>query len=150
MEIAGDDGIKNLSMRKVAERLGVGTMSLYNYIPSKSELLELMVDAAYADLYESRNTTEREEDWRIALRFIARKNWDILMEHPWVLDAVGGRPILGPHCTLKYEMELQALEGIGLNDIEMDATLSLVLMYGRELRSTEIEYQGNSTSDRHE
>lgn len=130
MEIADADGIEELSMRKVAERLGVGTMSLYTYVPGKTELLDLMHDSAYAHLYEGASQPpEQGEDWREALRFIAKRNWELYWEHPWILDLSGRRPVLGPHTTLKYEIELRALEGIGLTDVEMDATLSLVLMH---------------------
>src|SRR6476661_5122429 len=47
--IADAEGIDNVSMRRVAERLGVGAMSLYRYVPSKAELLDLMVDAVYGE-----------------------------------------------------------------------------------------------------
>ena len=49
IELADADGLDGLSMRRVAERLGVGTMSLYTYVPSKAELLDLMLDHVYGD-----------------------------------------------------------------------------------------------------
>ena len=48
--IADADGLDALSMRKVASRLGVGAMSLYTYVPGRSELMELMIDPVYAEL----------------------------------------------------------------------------------------------------
>ncbi|MCM3494375.1 TetR/AcrR family transcriptional regulator [Paenibacillus lactis] len=130
MEIADEGGIEQLSMRKVAERLGVGAMSLYTYVPGKTELLELMVDAANAGLYPTEDIrSELGGDWRDAVRFIAKTNWELFMKHPWIVDLSGRRPVLGPHIFLKYEVELRALEGIGLADIEMDSTLSLILMH---------------------
>ena len=45
IELADEEGLAPLSMRKVAERLGVGTMSLYTYVPGKAELIDLMIDA---------------------------------------------------------------------------------------------------------
>src|SRR4051812_40613538 len=50
IEVADGSGLAALSMRKVAEQLGVGTMSLYRYVPGKAELLDLMLDAAYAEM----------------------------------------------------------------------------------------------------
>jgi AcrR family transcriptional regulator len=48
VEIAdGDQDLATLSMRRVAESLGVGTMSLYTYIASREELVEAMLDNAY-------------------------------------------------------------------------------------------------------
>lgn len=128
MEIAADTGIEQLSMRKVADRLGVGTMTLYTYVPGKAELLDLMQDAAYAGLYNE-GVPDGRADWQDAIRRIAETNWELYDRRPWLLALTGRRPVLGPHTSMKYERELQALDGIGLDDLEMDATLSLVLMH---------------------
>jgi len=124
------DGIGALSMRSIAERLGVGTMSLYTHVPSKPVLIELMIDAVsgqvYADLDEPAG---QPGGWRGALTFIARRNWDVFLRHPWLLRVLDGRPVLGPNVNLKYEAELRPLDGIGLSDIEMDSVLTLVLMH---------------------
>lgn len=130
MEMADEKGIEQLSMRKVAERLGVGAMSLYTYVPGKSELLDLMLDKALAGLYHNDDIrAECGGDWQEAMRFIARTNWELYQRHPWIVDLSGRRPVLGPNIVLKYELELCALDGIGLTDIEMDSTLSLLLMH---------------------
>ncbi|HEY6666407.1 MAG TPA: helix-turn-helix domain-containing protein, partial [Propionibacteriaceae bacterium] len=47
--IADEEGLTALSMRKVASRLGVGAMSLYTYVPGRSELIELMIDRVYGE-----------------------------------------------------------------------------------------------------
>ena len=47
--IADAEGLDALSMRKVAGRLGIGAMSLYTYVPGRSELIELMIDRVYAE-----------------------------------------------------------------------------------------------------
>lgn len=49
IEIADAEGLAALSMRRVAERLGVGTMSLYTYVPGKAELLDVMLDTVYGE-----------------------------------------------------------------------------------------------------
>ncbi len=128
--LTDEEGIEALSMRNVAERLGVGTMSLYTHIPSKADLIDLMLDAAYGELYTSvEEPSQQPGDWREALRFIARRNWDLYLKHPWILQITVGWPILGPHTTLKYEAELRPLDGLGLSDVEMDSTLTLVLAH---------------------
>ena len=102
-------------MRKVAERLGVGTMSLYTYVPGKAELLDLMVDASVGP------STTVDGRWRERLEQIAREQWERYHRHPWLLEITMVRPVLGPNVTARYEHELQAIDGIGLTDIEMDA-----------------------------
>ncbi|OOC56283.1 MULTISPECIES: TetR/AcrR family transcriptional regulator [Nocardiopsis] len=124
-ETADTDGLAALSMRKVAERLGVGTMSLYTYVPGKGELVDLMLDAAYADLYEG---GERPGHWRDRLGAVAYANWRLFLRHPWMLQTPRNR-LLGPHLIAKYEYELSAVDGLGLTDAEMDSTVSLVNSY---------------------
>lgn len=50
IDLADESGVTALSMRKVAERLGVGTMSLYTYVPGKDDLVEVMIDTVYAEI----------------------------------------------------------------------------------------------------
>jgi AcrR family transcriptional regulator len=99
-------------MREVAERLDVGTMSLYTYVPSKEDLIDLMLDTAYSELYASvEETSQQPGDWRAALRFIAQRNWDLYIRHPWMLQITSARPAIGPHASLKYEAELRPAGG---------------------------------------
>lgn len=130
IEIADTEGADALSMRNVAERLDVGTMSLYTHVPGKTELIDLMFDAAYGELYAHVDEpSQQANDWRDALRFIAQRNWELYLRHPWMLHITPGRPVLGPHSSLKYEAELRPLDGIGLTDLEMDGTLTLILTH---------------------
>jgi AcrR family transcriptional regulator len=130
MEIADAEGLEALSMRNVAKRLGAGTMSLYTHVPGKTELIDLMLDTAYGQLYESVETPSQQPgDWPEALRFIAKQNWELYRRHPWMLQITPGRPGLGPHAALKYEAELRPLDKLGLSDVEMDAVLTLTLTH---------------------
>lgn len=129
VELADADGIDAVSMRQIAEKLGVGAMSLYTHVPSKTELTDLMSDTALRDLYQDLDEPRREGDWRAGLTFVAHRNWDLFLRHPWLLDIAGFRPVVGPHLSDKYEAELRPLEGIGLEDVEMDSVLTLVLTH---------------------
>ncbi|RCV52980.1 TetR/AcrR family transcriptional regulator [Marinitenerispora sediminis] len=127
IDIADAEGLAALSMRRVAERLGVGTMSLYTYVPAKAELVDVMLDTVYGE-------TARPEDvpggWRARLALIARENRDLHRRHPWMLQvAAVNRPVLGPNLMAKYEYELRAVAGIGLTEIEMDFVVNLVASY---------------------
>jgi AcrR family transcriptional regulator len=123
-ELADAEGLGALSMRRVADRLGVGTMSLYTYVPGKGELIDLMVDAAYEGMYEDAPP----EHWRDRLTEVAHANRRLYMRHPWILQTVTMR-LLGPHRIAKYDRELAAVDGLGLTEIEMDSTVSLVNGY---------------------
>lgn len=119
-----DLDLDRLSMRRVAEELGVGTMSLYTYVPSKAELVDAMLDAAYGELLDG--DPPDAPGWRERLRAVADANWALYARHPWMLQVFTGRPTLGPNAIEKYERELTAIDGIGLSDTEMDAVLTLV------------------------
>jgi AcrR family transcriptional regulator len=85
IEVLDAEGLGTLSMRKVAERLGVGTMSFYTYVPGKSELVDLMFDQAVA------GPNERVEGpWRERLEQIAHENWWRYHRHPWLLEIAAG------------------------------------------------------------
>ncbi|MFD7659593.1 TetR/AcrR family transcriptional regulator [Actinosynnema sp. NPDC059797] len=121
----GDQDLATLSMRRVAEALGVGTMSLYTYVSSREELVEAMLDTVYGEAVRLLGP-RGDAPWQDGLRRVAQVNWELCMRHPWVLQVFTGRPPLGPHTIAKYERELAVIEGIGLTDVEMDAVITLV------------------------
>ena len=126
IETADQAGLGALSMRGLAERLKVGTMSLYTHVPGKAELIDLMLDTV---LGETARPDELPDGWRARLELVARENLALFHRHPWMLELVTFRPPMGPGVIAKYDFELRALEGIGLSDVEMDSVLALVLGY---------------------
>lgn len=126
LDLADAQGLDALSMRTLAEALGVTPMTLYTYVPGKAELLDLMVDAVHG---EDAASWVPEGDLRGRLEAIARHNQQTYRRHPWLLQVSPVRPVLGPHGLAKYERELRALDGVGLDDLEMDAVLTLVNNY---------------------
>jgi hypothetical protein len=99
-------------------------MSLYTYVPGKAELLDLMLDTVYRQMSRADHAGE---PWRARVEAIARENRALFDRHPWVAGVSTARPPLGPGMMAKYEHELQAFEGLGLDDVEMDAALTYVL-----------------------
>jgi AcrR family transcriptional regulator len=123
--LADREGLGAVTMRGVAERVGVSTMSVYTYVPGKAELLDLMVDALYLRMPRP---VWRIRTWRRRLERVAEANRVLLMDHPWLTEvAVLSRPPLGPGLMAKYEHELAAFDGTGLDDVTTDAALSYLL-----------------------
>lgn len=120
--IADAEGLTAMSVRRVADELGAGAMTLYRYVPGKAELIDVMVDTVYAEL--PREVVPG--DWRDRLEAVARANRELYLRHPWLLQVSTGRPPLGPNTMAKYEYELSAVDGIGLSDVELDAVVTLV------------------------
>ena len=127
VRIADAEGLPALSMRRLADEAGVGAMTLYGYLPGRAELLELMLDSVAPQVYAGVPLPRDMPTLRAAVRHIADRNWAQALAHPWVVDIAPGRPIVGPGECLKYELELEPLDGIGLGDVEMDALLATVL-----------------------
>lgn len=125
LRIADAEGLAAMSMRRTADELGVGAMTLYRYVPGKAELLDLMLDTVYGEM----PLRPVDGDWRARLEAVARANRELYLSHPWLLQVATSRPPLGPHVMAKYEYELGAVEGIGLSDVEMDAVVGLVTGY---------------------
>lgn len=125
--LADTAGLEALTMRSVAERVGVGAMTLYGYLPGKAELLELMLDRVAGATYEGWPLPIDEPDWQAALCYVGRRNFEHALSHPWMVEVPSARPILGPGVCRKYEMELAPLDGIGLSDRDMDHVLTTVL-----------------------
>lgn len=118
--IADADGLDAVTMRSVAERLGVGAMSLYTHVPGKGELHALMLDHVFADALDGIAT---QGTWRDRLVAVARLDRDRYLGHPWLLELPVARPAFGPNITAKYERDLAALEGTGLTAAELNAAV---------------------------
>jgi AcrR family transcriptional regulator len=130
VEMADQEGFESVSMRRLADVLEVGTMSLYTHVPGKAELTDLMIDSVYGELYENVEEAQNAEGgYRAGLCMIAERNRALYARHPWLLDVPLTRPVLGPHACLKYEAELRVLDGIGLSDLEIDSMVSMLMMH---------------------
>jgi AcrR family transcriptional regulator len=138
IDLVDADGLAALSMRRVAERLGVGTMSLYTYVPGKAELLDVMLDTVLGESVGEASPTDGETEqlpgagaWRVGLERLARQDWALYQRHPWVLAVSGARALLGPNELDQFEAALRMVDGLGLSAREMIAVVSLVAGYVR-------------------
>ncbi|MGH3929616.1 MAG: TetR/AcrR family transcriptional regulator [Pseudonocardiaceae bacterium] len=126
IKLADTVGLEAVTMRRVASALDVAPMSLYTYVPGKAELLDLMLDTVYRQMPR----VDRSSDpWRVRVEAVARENRALFDRHPWVAAVSTVRPPLGPGLMAKYEHELRAFEGLGLDDVEMDAALTYLLSF---------------------
>lgn len=132
--LADAEGLGALSMRRVAEAVGLSAMSLYTYVPSKAELIDVMLDRVAA---EGVDPPPEARTWRERLEFIARQRWLLGQKHPWTQQVAQHRPPLGPNTMARFEAALRAIDGIGLSDLEMDNVIRLLDDYVRgALRAT--------------
>jgi AcrR family transcriptional regulator len=113
-------------MRRIAAKLGAGTMSLYWHISSKQDLFDLMLDAALGEI----ELPERpSRDWRSDLCLVAMQMRTVLLHHPWLTALFDSRPPLGPNGLRYSEFSLAAIDGLGLDFFTMKRVLDTVNSY---------------------
>jgi len=97
IELADRDGIESISMRKLAQELGVEAMSLYTHVRNKNDLLDGMTDAVISQIPMSADGV----DWKTSLRQLALAARSIMLRHPWAPRTVETQTAPGP-AALQY------------------------------------------------
>jgi AcrR family transcriptional regulator len=138
IDLADADGLGAVTMRRVAQELGVTPMATYTYVPGKAELLDLMLDSVYRQMERTDHTGR---PWRTRAKAVADENRALFGRHPWVAALPTTRPPLGPGLMAKYEHELGAFDGLGLDDIEMDAAITYLLGFVQSTARTALDVQ---------
>ncbi|TQM80059.1 TetR family transcriptional regulator [Saccharothrix saharensis] len=128
IQVVETEGPAALSMRRVAEELGVGTASLYTYLPGKAELEALMVDAIGAG---DPLPDDWPGDWRAKVEAWARTDHELYRKHPWVLHLVATVAAPGPNLLRWMDSALRVLRGTGLTEAEKMAVVESVDAYVR-------------------
>lgn len=104
--LADAEGLPAVTMRAVAVSLGAGQASLYRYVATRDELLELMIDQVNGEIsYAGLGSG----DWLADLLTLARQSRGVYLAHPWLLDATASRSPLGPNAVAYLEHALAAL-----------------------------------------
>ncbi|HTT51138.1 MAG TPA: TetR/AcrR family transcriptional regulator [Streptosporangiaceae bacterium] len=122
--LADTAGLDAVTMRRMAAELGLGTMSLYNYVPTKDHLVQLMIDQVSGEYHYPAGPPPVTQQ---AIVDLARQGRDITQRHPWLPRALSTRPpAMGP-ATLRYiDYFLGLLSGTSLDTGRKMELLALV------------------------
>lgn len=134
VELADAEGLGALSMARLAERLGCGTMSLYRHVANKDELVTFMLSTAPGPPPATDPT-----DWRGALTDWAVGLWDVYHRHPWILQAAAAGPPADPGQLAWLDAGLAALGGTGLAEQDKLAAVMAVLHFVRGAAALDVE-----------
>jgi AcrR family transcriptional regulator len=115
LALADDAGLDAVTLRAVAERLGVTPMALYRYVGGKADLLDGMADALYAEL----TVPEPASDWWDDLAALARSTRRVLLAHP-AAATLFSRPLAGPHSLRRGAALLDTLQRAGFYPAEAE------------------------------
>jgi AcrR family transcriptional regulator len=105
IQLADEGGLDELSMRNLANRLEVGTMSLYRYVTDKNDLLDLIIDEAYGEISIPERITE---NWRVDVINVAVATRRTMLGHSWLAPLLSRRPTIGPNYLRWFEFLLAA------------------------------------------
>ncbi|WP_330313746.1 MULTISPECIES: TetR/AcrR family transcriptional regulator C-terminal domain-containing protein [unclassified Streptomyces] len=129
--VADAEGLDAVSMGRVAAGLGVSGMALYRYVPGKTELVELMVEVALADVPD---LADAGPGWRERLAAWSRRSRQVYADHPWLLAATAmRRQIMGPHQLGWLDAAHAALEPTGLGAADRQQVVLLLIGQVRSL-----------------
>jgi AcrR family transcriptional regulator len=142
IDLADKGGFASLSMRKLAQALGVEAMSLYNHVANKDDILDGVVDVIFGEI----GLPPTEADWRMSMRQRAVSAREVLSRHPWAIGLMESRSKPGRATLQHHDAVIGALRKGGFS-IPMAAHAYSVLdgyIYGFALTHTSLPFE---TSD---
>jgi AcrR family transcriptional regulator len=131
LRIADEEGFASVSMRRIAQEMGVGTMSLYYYVRTKADLVAVMDDALMGEVL----VPSLAANWREALTAIATRTRDVFLRHPWALSSMLSAPP-GVNAMRHMEQCLEALNTTSMTTRQKLALLAIIddFVFGYALR----------------
>lgn len=122
IELADEIGIESLTIRKLADRLGVGAMTIYHHIPSKEEIIDGMVEVVFDQIQKPHFGV----DWKVAMRERCISARKVLNRHPWAAPLMESRVAPGPANLSHHDAVIGCLRTGGLS-VQMAAHAYAVL-----------------------
>jgi AcrR family transcriptional regulator len=139
VELADREGLESCAMRRLADELGVGVMSLYHYVSSKDELITGMVDIVFGEI----ELPPADVDWQTAMRQRAISTRNTLNRHRWAVGLMESRAMPGPASFRVHNAVLGYLREAGFS-IEMTIQAYSVLdayIYGFALQEKTVPFE---------
>ena len=126
MAIADAGGIGSLTIRSLAQQLGVKPMSVYHYVANKDEIIDGIVDLVYAEMDLP---SAAAGDWRTEIHRRSASARQVLGRHPWAIQLLQSRTAPGPSTLRHLDAVIGCLHGAGFS-VEMTAhALALIDSY---------------------
>ncbi|WP_018180294.1 TetR/AcrR family transcriptional regulator [Jongsikchunia kroppenstedtii] len=116
IELADADGLDGLSMRKIADSLGVGAMSLYRHVADKDQLVGIMVEEVIGNFAYPPTLSG---DWRADAHLAADIDWRMYQQHPWIMYALTNpRHNMGPESLRSLAWLMEVFAPVAATDAE--------------------------------
>nr|WP_256363190.1 TetR/AcrR family transcriptional regulator C-terminal domain-containing protein [Streptomyces sp. TRM70350] len=140
MAVADEKGSAALTMRAIAEPLGVEAMSLYHHVTGREDILDGMVDAVFGEI----DLPPRDTDWKSAMRHRAASARAALKRHPWAIGLMDSRSRPGPATLRHHDAVIGALRAAGFSVPMTAHAVSLIdsYLYGFVLQELSLPFKG--------
>ena len=126
IELLDAEGLEGLNMRELGRRLGSAATAVYWHVASKENLIALAGDQAWNEIALPDPTTT---DWRTAAADMATDLYEMLIRHPWLLQAFGSFLIFGPGKARHDEINLAIYESAGFTGAQADQAAATVFTF---------------------
>jgi AcrR family transcriptional regulator len=120
VELLDAQGVDGLTMRRLADRLGSGVMSLYWHVDSKEDVFDLALDSVLE--YRGPPQTGESQDWRAEVVHVLEDWRAIMLCHPWSASLLPRRA-LGPSILTRLELLSRSLSRAGVADTDLNVAI---------------------------
>jgi AcrR family transcriptional regulator len=137
--LGDESGVAALTMRKLAERLGVEAMSIYHHLPNKDAILDGMVDAVFGEI----ELPSYDGDWRSAMRGRAISAREALVRHPWAIGLMDSRTNPGLETLRHHDAVIGCLRAGGFTIAGAAHAFSVLdsYIYGFAVQETSMPFE---------
>jgi AcrR family transcriptional regulator len=139
--LADVEGLGALTMRRLAQELGVEAMSLYHHVANKDDILDGMVDIVFSEIEPPADGVE----WKTAMRRRAKSARAALMRHRWAIGVLESRSSPGPATLRHHDAVIGACRRAGFSVEATAHAYSLIdsYLYGFVLQEVNLPFDEN-------
>jgi AcrR family transcriptional regulator len=143
--VADASGIGSLTMRSLAQELGVKPMSLYHYVANKDEILDGIADVVFSEI----ELPPADADWRSAMRDRAISARGALGRHPWATPLMQSRTNPGPATLRHHDSVIGSLRRAGFSVAMAAHAFSLLdaYVYGFALQEASLPFDSETAPE---
>ncbi len=142
VDLADDIGVEALTIRKLADALGVGPMTIYHHVPGKEQIIDGMVDLVFSEI----DLPPSDLDWKPAIRVRCVSARRVLNRHWWAAPLMETRTSPGPATLTHHDAVIGCLRSGGLS-LQMTAHAYAILdsfIYGFAMQEASLPFHGET------
>jgi len=140
LAVADAGGIGSLTIRSLAQELGVKPMAVYHYVANKEEILDGLVDLVFAEI----ELPSQEGGWRVEIGKRAHSAREVLGRHPWAIGLLESRTSPGPATLGHHDANIGTLRAAGFSVAMTAHAYALIdsYVYGFALQEASLPFEG--------